>query len=158
MMGLADTVTDLKRRLDEPHQYSALGRLTRGILQEARIDSSLALPADEFNRAAERYYRDHLRIKHIQEGFRFLEEDLRRMVFCKAEGGEVIRSLLGDQTLSDFLAAGRAQLVRRKASTDYLPTLIDLLLTSIHHNIKQSEMTSIRDPFEENPSPIYRAG
>ncbi len=162
MLDLRETIRDLQRRLEDPGQYSVFGKLTKGIMDEANIDSPMKLHADEFNRAAESYYRNRLRIRHVQEGFGFLEEDLRTMVSGRLGDGpayrEALRLILKDQPLPGFLLTIKEEVVGGRVSVDRLRKLINLLLMSIHDDIKQAEMTSIRDQFEDDPAPVYRAG
>jgi hypothetical protein len=162
MLDLRETIRDLQRRLDDPGQHSVVGRLTEGILREAGIDSPMKLHADEFNRAAESYYRNRLRIRHVQEGFGFLEEDLRTMVSGRLGDGPAYREalclILKDQPLPGFLLTIKEEVVGGRVSVDRLRKLINLLLMSIHDDIKQAEMTAIRDQFKDDPAPVYRAG
>ena len=66
---------DLEARLASPRDGAA-GRLTRGILNEAGAKAPLQLPAEAFNQAGERYYRDTLRRKHMEEGLDLFEKVL----------------------------------------------------------------------------------
>jgi len=52
----------------------------------------------------------------------------------------------------------KEEVVEGRVSVDRLRKLINLLLMSVHRDIKQAEMSSIRDQFEDDPAPIYRAG
>ena len=162
MLDLRETIRDLQRRLDHPGQHSVAGRLTEGILREAGIDSPMKLHADEFNRAAESYYRNRLRIRHVQEGLGFLEGDLlRTMVSGRLGGGPAYRRrrlILKDQPLPGFLLTIKEEVVGGRVLVDRLRKLINLLLMSIHDDIKQAEMTSLRDQFQDDPAPVYRAG
>ena len=54
MLGLGETLADLRQRIEDPARCSAAGRLTSAILEELNVRSPLSVPAAEFNRAAER--------------------------------------------------------------------------------------------------------
>jgi hypothetical protein len=72
---MKETMEDLSQRLDNPDSHSVAGKLNREILDGLNVHSPMNLMADEFNQAAERYYRDRLRKLHVAESFRILEED-----------------------------------------------------------------------------------
>jgi hypothetical protein len=79
MTGTAGVLEDLERRLEAPEEASACGRLTRGALDTAGASDPLRVRAEDFNRAAEGYYRDRLRREHVHEAFEQLGADLRGM-------------------------------------------------------------------------------
>ena len=53
LLGLEDTMESLVRRIEEPQQHSAAGKITQGILGKLGVDSPLRADATEFNVAAE---------------------------------------------------------------------------------------------------------
>jgi hypothetical protein len=163
MLDLGEMMRDLQARLDDPDQYSAFGKLTREILREANIDSPMKLDAYDFNQAAERYYRNRLRIKHIQEAFRLVEEDFRQIASGREDltaiERESLRFILQDQSLPNFLSAMGAQVIEGGISADRLRRIINLLLVSVHHDIKQAEtITKGAEGFEDAAPSVYRAG
>ena len=86
MFGMSDAIDDLENRLEDPDRHSALGKLTSAILGKDGPASPMLMKAGDFNRAAEKYYRNDLRKAHILEGFRSLEADLEYI--ASAAGGE----------------------------------------------------------------------
>lgn len=76
--GLGGLLAELRRRLERPEDESTAGRLTRGILDRLGAKNPLKVKAQDFNRAAEGYYRDDLRLHHLREALAFLREDLER--------------------------------------------------------------------------------
>ena len=75
-LGLGETLADLRERLAQPGQRSALGRLTHGVLSELGASDPLRADACRFNQAAEDYYRTGLRRRHLGEAWQVLSEDL----------------------------------------------------------------------------------
>lgn len=81
--GLGELLGDLRHRL-ESSDGSAAQRLHREILDEAggrdprgrRPGSPFAMPATEFNQAAEACYRQTVRQRHLEEAIDFLAEDV----------------------------------------------------------------------------------
>ena len=57
ILKLADLIRDLGERLEYPGIHSAAAKLVAAILQEAGARSPLSLKAEDFNLAAEKYYR-----------------------------------------------------------------------------------------------------
>jgi hypothetical protein len=135
MFHLEETMADLEARLDEPSQLSAAGKLTRGILGGKQI-SPMQLRAEEFNLQAERYYRDTLRRRHLDEAFAFLREDLRALKFDSEPGEALQESGGGLAALSDSL---QHRVAHDEATEDELRRLINCLLVSLHQDIRTAE-------------------
>lgn len=72
-LGAGALLDDLRARLEAPAGHAAAERLTRDIL-ESDADP-LRTPAPVFNRAADRFYRDTLRRRHIADALRLLQSD-----------------------------------------------------------------------------------
>lgn len=87
-MGAAPVLHDLRRRLDHPEERAA-SRLTRLALGRLGVDSPLEAEAEDFNRAAERCYREELRVQTLLEGLDFLESSCRRMGLGLPDGRSV---------------------------------------------------------------------
>ena len=155
---------DLSQRLDHTDRYSVTGKLTGAILDELNVHSSMDIKADEFNPAAERYYRDRLRKLHVAESFRILEEDFSTLCtdgnnFGSDDRKEAVHGVLEDRNLWKFLAVIRNDVMEERATEDDLRRLIHLMLISVDYDAKQSQVLmekATRDVY--NPTPIYRAG
>ncbi|MEW6380246.1 MAG: hypothetical protein AB1611_11660 [bacterium] len=136
LMELSGTLTDLERRIINPELYSAGGKLTRDILGEANAPTPMHLAGREFNLAAERYYRNTLRIRHVKEALSLLEEDVRKIETCAEDSagscGESLTAILGGKNPLEFLAAIQGDLISETASPDVLRKLIHLTLLTIH--------------------------
>jgi hypothetical protein len=141
-LDLGRTMDDLALRTDHPCECSAAGRLTRGILDEAGVRSPMDLDAEEFNRAAETYYRNLLRRRHLDEAFRFLSRDAREMELGRLRDEDVagaLRVILPDQRPSEFVAAVKHEVMEEEVSIDELVRLINFVVTSLAHDIRQAE-------------------
>ena len=130
-MKLRDTLLDLRARIEQSNEYSALGKLTRGILRNCRRTSPLDARAQEFNLAAEQYYREELRAKHLDEALDFLEEDLRDSTERVVENSQTKESF--EETLQGndpvrFLTMAREDLSAGNPSGDVVARLIRLML------------------------------
>jgi hypothetical protein len=163
LLGLGATLADLEARLENPAGRSAAGRLNCGILKEAGASSPLKVGAREYNEAGEQYYRDTLRVKHIEEGLRFLEEDL-----CQTVSGarplddglrKALRFVLQGENQAVFLERIRRDVIGEQAEPAILLRLIDLVLVSVHLDAEEASNVLERERIHaDNPSSIHRAG
>lgn len=72
-LGMEEALRDLRRRLVSPSEYSAEGRLVRGVLGQGRKASPIDYDAYEFNARSERYYREGLKQKQLEEALAELD-------------------------------------------------------------------------------------
>lgn len=77
--NMTETMKDLSGRIEDPFMCSCASRLKNGILQFAGVISPFDLTAEEFNLTAERYYRDVLRLRHIDEALIVMEKVFLKM-------------------------------------------------------------------------------
>ncbi|MDJ0809534.1 MAG: hypothetical protein QNJ01_05495 [Desulfobacterales bacterium] len=150
---LATTLDDLERRVRRPEAYSASGRLTRGILEEAGVKSALKLNGAEFNAAAEAYYRGTLRRRQMREGLALLAEDLSAIDAPRSwrQGfyNQHLLQLLNGRNAREFLDDHQEALLADTAGEDVLQTLIRLFILTLHDQTQREEIS--RDP---SPSPL----
>jgi hypothetical protein len=155
-MGLTQTLDDLERRLDEPQGYSALDRLTRGILEKAGAPSPLKISGEGFNQAAERYYRDDLRKAHMEETLGVLQEEFKKLdshILCEdCFYQSAHKSLLGGRSAAEYLIRVKKDLLEETLPIDGIRKLIHLTLLAIHGNMKQYESDLKEDPASEPPT------
>ena len=134
MFGMADVLADLEQRILDPIMASASGRLVRGILGQAGATdrSPLDLSADEFNQAAETYYRGPLRDSYLAEAWTFLEQDVRELekgvVPVAMEIRESLRSVMGGQGSNNFLSTAWKEISHGALSSRDAAKVIHLLL------------------------------
>jgi hypothetical protein len=146
-LELSETLDDLETRLVDAEQYSAAGRLTRGILDEAGADSPLKLSGSEFNTAAEHYYRGTLRRRQMQEGLAHFRDDLETIdapsSWRRGCYNRYLLELLGGHSAVAFLERHRHAVLDESADEATLQKLLHLFILAIH-NLTQSEATRLR--------------
>jgi len=135
-LNLAETMSDLKKRLQNPDEYSAGGRLTRGILDKGRFRSPLRAEAEAFNLAAESFYREELRLRYIEAALDGLEQDLGRGNLARSLENALfraaLRQVLGDQDPAGFVGRIRRSVLNETMSREELVKLINLVMLTIH--------------------------
>ncbi|NPU84549.1 MAG: hypothetical protein HPY65_08660 [Syntrophaceae bacterium] len=150
MLGFAETIEDLEKRLEDPESLSAAGKITRAVLRGKKSPHPLALPAGEFNRAAEAYYRQDLRILHMKEAFRFLEEKVAMLGAANRRlrpgSGQALRVVLGDRDPLEFLDLARRGVLEETAAEPVLLNLLLLMVIVIHENKLHDQ--PLVDPFD----------
>ncbi|HMK37511.1 MAG TPA: hypothetical protein VK463_20735 [Desulfomonilaceae bacterium] len=146
ILNLRTSVEDLARRLERPHEYSVADRLTQGILDQVGAKSPMDLEAEEFNLAAERYYRTTLREHHIAEGLTFLRDDLRwldsRLGPCGEDYRHAVAYVSEGQGACEVLERAWDDVIKEKAPRDTLKKIIDLTLISIHNDTAEASRKS----------------
>lgn len=155
MMQLGDTIADARRRLLTPAETSA-GRQTRAILAALGARSPLHVPAADFNRAAEDYYRERLRKEHLREGLRFLLRDAADLDReHDAELRAALRETLDGRTAADVVARAQTGAVEGALAPAQLTTLIQLVLLAIARDARAAgRHTGILH--EASEAPVYR--
>ena len=137
-LSLGETMADLEARLVSPGEYATVNRLTTGICGEAGVRTPLDLTGTEFNLAAERYYRDTLRKRHMEEGLVQLEKELRQLDRSRVQWGsgtrEALRQVVGEKGALEFFTSLRPRILTDQLDEEELRALIHLLLILVHHN------------------------
>jgi hypothetical protein len=160
MFNMDETLQDLTARIEHPDERSAAGKLTGSILDELGARSPMEAGAGEFNAAAEGYYRDTLRKKHMDEAFSFLEEDARALDSeCEPDTRsyrDALSFTLQGRSMREFLRAAREEVMESTASAEEVKSLIDLLLITIHRDIRRAESTLNETPPDERDQASVR--
>lgn len=161
-MNLGGLLADLQLRLGDPANCSTAGKLTRGVLAQAKSRSALGMEAEAFNLAAEEYYRTTLRGKHLAEALAFLESDLEaldRSAFDgPAEEREALQSILGEQSAGAFLRQTRPALLAGTAPLELQTRMIQLLLLSLERDRTRAGQQLQENSHEHQQlSPVHRA-
>ncbi len=148
MFGMQEVIDDLSRRLDDPKHFSVAGRLSRAVCEEAGVKSPLQAEAAEFNRAAEKYYREKLRAGHIEESLRFFEEDLLNLHRAEGLRRETIRNavrfILQDGDDRQFFSKVSKSISAETVTEEDLRKLIYLLILTIHE--EKSHYVCTKEP------------
>jgi len=136
-LDLRDTMSLLRLRLTDPVQYAASGKLTTGILKEVGTGSPMNLSGDEFNLAAEDYYRETLRKRHLNEALTSLLEDLREIDRDQPKDHPYRRTattLIGPQSAGDFLDSRNDGLLGETLDEATLAQYIRLTLLAVQRD------------------------
>ena len=111
-------------------------------MHELESKPSRHTEAVEFNGAAESYYRERLRAKHLVEAFDRLEADLpviEKHLTQKTAFRKVLTYILDQQTPLDFVRRARGPALNESGTEKDLIRLINLLLLMIEWESGQSE-------------------
>jgi hypothetical protein len=135
-LGFEDTLRDLEARLHPSSGAAAVDRLTQGILQQAGETSPFRCSADQFNRAAEEYYRTTLRKQHLVEALDLLETEVGQLQTSSSVLDDDVREALyyvsRGRSVQDRLKELRIHIIQESATLDELRYAIYLLLISEH--------------------------
>jgi len=139
-LAAGDLLQDLRARLKDP-KLQASQRLTQAALAGTDESDVMRLDAGEFNRAAEKYYRETLRVSQIEEAYRYLREDtlaaqrqddtdLRFMMRCGVRVQDPVRFLdsIGERLLGDNLTVNE------------IASVLNLLLVFTEREARHSKM------------------
>jgi len=122
----------------------------------------MRVPADEFNRGAERYYRNGLRRRHIVEGLAIFEEDFLALDLAAARGDELERCVLGTSAPSGaapFLTQVREDVVAERLDLERITKLLNLALLTVNRDQAESHAyLQRRIKHAGHAAPVYRAG
>ncbi len=142
LFRLEEVVNGLEKRVMEQEKYSVAGKLTSGIVKEAGVSSPMKLSGDDFNLAAEKYYRGSLRKKHIEEALELLSDALAwisaRTYLQTKPYAETIRSIAGPGNSVKFLASIKEKIVNNRASLTLITKLIHIILITIAYDMERS--------------------
>ncbi len=140
VLSAGELLQDLRARLKDP-RLQASQRLTDAALAEAGESDAMKLNAGEFNRAAERYYREELRTSQIEEAYRYLREDalaaqheddtdLRFMMRCGVRVQDPLR----------FLDSVEERLLRDELTVNEIASVLNLLLVFTEREARRSKL------------------
>jgi hypothetical protein len=159
-LGMKETLRDLSDRLENWPRRSAAGRLTAGVLEELGIKDPLRAPADEFNLAAERYYRTTLLKKHMQEAFQYLAADAQTLESAPGLASSPLRLALEHATngmsAKDLVQSIQNKVLGRTADQDDLNHLINLMLLNIHAESENSQQTLAQPLKVQDETSLHR--
>jgi hypothetical protein len=163
MFGAQDTLNDLRMRLDKPEIHSAEGKLTRGVMDTCSAKNPLDVEANEFNLAAETYYRTTLKKSYLKEALEFFKEDVRSLHKRAANGcalcAQGIRQILGGVCVDDFISETGEDMINETLSLDHAIKWIDLTLLSLYF-ASETDQTGYteKETTGNAPTSVRRAG
>ena len=160
MFNFSPLLNDLQLRLEQPQQYSAAGRLVREI-SGSKTGNPLKDEAVEFNRAAEKYYREDLRRQHMQQAIGFLQEDLHQLEVGTEQIDIELRPLLADlmqgKSATEFSRTAKQDLLDDQLGSQPLKRMLNLMLLVEHRDrlLAAQYLNAPQEDYEFDPS-IYR--
>ncbi len=137
LMQLTPVIRDLEARINDAEKSSASHRLTSQILEHAGAASPFRLRAGQFNQAADSYYRNTLRKKHLQEAIGSASEACRKMVAeCNQnmELKQAVEKLLGRMSLENFLEDVRKKILEDRIDMKELGVMIGLMMLMVQNS------------------------
>ena len=152
-LGIKKSVGDLEQRLTHPEGNSVSSRIDRDILDQVSAKSrktarsAMDVPADDYNRTAEDYFRDTLRKKHLKEALTHVTETFESMElwvnYRETSYREALDSLLGPEGPKAYLYRIADRFLADQLTEDELLTLARLLILQIYFDQKRQNGASV---------------
>jgi len=162
LLDLKETIRDLRLRLEDQAKHSTAGRLTRAILDSMGQKEAMKVRADDFNLAAEKFYREDLKRRHIAEALEFVREDLEQfsvngsLAADRSRCSELLSS--GDGASIRFVDSVQDDLLKDTISPEDLSGLLKIVLATVHDNAERARSILIRESVNNGDSAsIHRA-
>ena len=146
MMHMKHTIDDLQNRVENPETHAVSAKLTRGILKLANASTPMKLSGMEFNSAAEKYYRDVLRVRYMDEAFELLESDFKAIdsweIWREGYYNPALLAILNGDSTCDFLSRVKEEVMNESITVDRIKMLLHLTLLTIHQDIEKAKTLS----------------
>ena len=143
MGKLDETIRDLKDRIDVAGRNSVADRLTRRICEAAGVSSPMALTSDEFNTAAEIFYRERLKKEQMGQALDVWSEQVRQLdgmpAWRSGHFNQALFAVLKGKGASAFISTARSAVVAEELPLDAITRMIHLMLLTLSHMRRQSE-------------------
>ena len=142
MGGLGSTLQDLSDRLDDGDSRSVADSLTHRICQAAGVSSPMALSGEEFNAAAEAFYREQLKKEQMAQALDLWCQQVRQMdsmaSWRSGRYNQALLSVLQGRDAADFVDARRSGILAEALPSSSIVRLIHLMLLTLNHMKRQS--------------------
>lgn len=136
--GAHAMLDDLEQRLREPATASSAGKLTAGILAECGARNALDLSGDEFNGAAEAYYRGTLRQRHLRKAIHLVIDDLthidERRDPTSLHYRHLISTVIGTRSAAETYARAESGILEEQLDDTALRECIWLTLLALQRD------------------------
>jgi hypothetical protein len=154
-LGMSCALNELQHRLEHP-EARASGRLTAAVLDKTGAGPPLSLRGEEFNTAAENYYRDDLRRAYLTESMEFFLKDCRTVdafgclpeKFCHTG----LHRLLGGTNIVDYVRSITEDVIHDRLPLNELQKTGHLLLLVIGMHLNNAQHPSHKDHPNASPS------
>ena len=135
------TVFDALEAMLKGQRLNAAEHLTKAILgKQGRGFDPMRVKSEDFNRMAERYYRDELCRLHLDNGLDSLvEEGLRFDAHKEAATGALKQQLIGSTPTALFIRETGCRLLAGEATGREIHLLIVLILVLFHQQMQRQE-------------------
>lgn len=136
--GAHPMLEDLEQRLREPERAGVAGKLTAGILAECGARQAWDLTGDEFNGAAETYYRGTLRRRHIRKAIQLVIDDLTHIDAQRDPASlhyrQLISTVIGTRGAAETYARAESGIVEEELDDTALRECIWLTLLTLQRD------------------------
>jgi hypothetical protein len=143
MCGFGSTLEDLTARIEHSDDHAVSRRLTRRICDSAGAKSSMDMKGDDFNSAAEEFYRTQLRKEHISQALDEWCDQLRQldgpMSWRSGKFNQALYSLLGGEDAVSSIEKARPDILAGDLAQGSVKQMIFLLLLTFEHMRHQTE-------------------
>ncbi len=134
---------DLKVRINEDGNQAVSHRLTRRICEEAGASSPMALNSDEFNAAAESFYRERLKKEQMEQALDLWCKQARQLdgmsTWRSGYYNQALFSVLKGKDAAALISTLRCAVIAEDLPVPALTRLIHLMLLTLNHMKRQSE-------------------
>jgi len=130
-MQMKEVIDNLEARIADPDHNAVSGKLTNEILQHAGASSPFKLSGNEFNMAAEAFYRKNLRKQHLAEALSVTADDCVKLEKAAAADDALAKAIsqaLNGKQVCEFLSGIREDVLNENLNTGRLTSLICLLI------------------------------
>ncbi len=135
MNGFEETIRDLEQRINDSANHSAGGKLTRAVCEKAGIAHPMKIQAQEFNRIAEKFYREDLKQRHIKAALDLMEDLVKHQLSnSQIKNKSICRAAIaatGTNSPEIFFKDARKKFLTGRFSNDLLQKMIHLTILMI---------------------------
>lgn len=163
MWNCKSVLDDLDMRINEPHKYSATGKLLSGILNSSEQKNPLKIDSFEFNKRTEEFYRTDLRRKYIEEALMFMQDEILMLERKSAElPYGILQSILyitKQVSLRNKFEKLRIKFMQEELNKEEIEDLVNILIIIIahkKHTFKNNNSQNHYDEEEDEYTSIYR--
>jgi hypothetical protein len=146
MLILEEVVADLEKRIERPAEHAAAYRLCRRVLGSGKR-TPLQLPAHEFNRSVEDFYRVPLKRDHLKEAWRLFREEAARLdswpSWRSGTYNAALLTLLNGRSAADYVDAAERAALDENLPADVCQKMIHLILLVYHQHAQAASTASL---------------
>lgn len=142
-LEIEETIKDLSNRIEDK-EISTAYKITSGILKNFNRKNPLSIESNDFNMAAEDFYRNELRLKHLREGMNALKNDILQKIRANINYPLLVKKHDIFENIEEFLEVAEKKLIDETIDQDELTRLITICIADIA--IEETENTEISSP------------